>query len=239
MARNARKLAARTSLTTNPNNNKTGTHQVVGTGDIHVVKFTGLNSGDSLTDIGINIFTADGNVRVKVYDDVAGEPTNLLGESNSTVTSGTGIQNIPLITPAIVPANGIVWAGFETDSILLDLYFTLGASGVEKTVTHTYGTGVDPFGTATNGTDEYNITLSLIGSGILVNRTGKIRHIYVAKAGTGASKLGLNAGSVSSSILYEVDGFSVIIPHINIDTNFSGALYAEVTGDAEFNVVYE
>jgi hypothetical protein len=60
-------------------------------------------------------------------------------------------------------------------------------------------------------------------------------------AGTGASNLELHAGTDHlTPHIYTADGFDAIISHKNLDISFgSGGLYAEIIGDAEFNIMYE
>jgi hypothetical protein len=109
--------------------------------------FSGLNPGDQIISVGVKVFAAAGNIRVKVYKDdgSGGDPSTLLGESNSDAISLTGIHTVSLISPAIVPASGKVWAAFEVDSALVDLYYTSGVDPVLKRNTHAYGTGPNPF----------------------------------------------------------------------------------------------
>lgn len=91
-------------------------------------------------------------VRVKVYQDdgSGGQPSTLLGESNSVILNSTGIQSIPLISDATIPASGNVWAGFEINCSAT--IFLMGSglpSGSSYSTSHTYGTGPSPFGTGT------------------------------------------------------------------------------------------
>src|SRR5207245_824132 len=98
------------------NNNQTGFSTTNWTGDLFVGKFTNVPAGAKITAVGINVATAAGNIRVKVFDDNAGLPNNLLAESASIPVPGRGIQSISLTTSATTPSNGIVWVGFEVDS---------------------------------------------------------------------------------------------------------------------------
>lgn len=118
-------------------------------------ELTGMTSGKRFTSVELKIHTAAGNVRVKVYDTTgtSGRPGALLAESNSiAVTSSTdNVQDFLLTTNGTVPANGKVWAAFETDSATLSLdLVTVGA--FRCTVSHTYGAGPDPYGTCTTST---------------------------------------------------------------------------------------
>src|SRR5437867_2895058 len=122
------------------NNNQTGFSTTNWTGDLFVGKFTNVPAGAKITAVGINVATAAGNIRVKVFDDNAGLPNNLLAESASIPVPGRGIQSISLTTSATTPSNGIVWVGFEVDSSSFVTVFKSVA--VQKLwFPHTYGAG--------------------------------------------------------------------------------------------------
>src|SRR5437867_1088608 len=122
------------------NNNQTGFSTTNWTGDLFVGKFTNVPAGAKITAVGINVAIAAGNVRVKVFDDNAGVPNNLLAESTSIPVPGIGIQSISLTTSATTPSNGIVWVGFEVDSSSFAAVFKSVA--VQKLwFPHTYGAG--------------------------------------------------------------------------------------------------
>ena len=121
-------------------------------GPITLVQFTGLTVGIEISSISLNVVTAAGNVRIKVYDDNSDVPDALLAESGSLAIGGTGIQKFALTSNAIVPSDGIIWASFEVDSSLADLKVSTVSNG-RRIVTHTYGAGPDPIGsTTTNNT---------------------------------------------------------------------------------------
>src|SRR5437867_8108468 len=122
------------------NNNQTGFSTTNWTGDLFVGKFTNVPAGAKITAVGINVATAAGNIRVKVFDDNAGLPNNLLAESASIPVPGRGIQSISLTTSATTPSIGIVWVGFEVDSSSFVTVFKSVA--VQKLwFPHTYGAG--------------------------------------------------------------------------------------------------
>ena len=77
---------------------------------------------------------------------VTGYAGTLLGESGSIAVPGTGIQQFNI--RATVPSSGNVWAGFESDNAVLDLYGTLFADNdtMKFNDTHVYGPGPNPFG---------------------------------------------------------------------------------------------
>ena len=116
---------------------------------VSVVEFTGLTPGSQINKVAIDIFTASGDVRYKVYQDdgAGGNPSTLLGESDSFAAQ-TGTVYNSLITPAIVPPSGNVWVGFEPTSNSMVAYYTAGSPTAHKYVAHTYGTGPNPFGSA-------------------------------------------------------------------------------------------
>jgi len=118
--------------------------------NVYVVKFSGLTPGFEIEAVELDVVTAVGAARVKVYDEVASEPTNLLAES-AGIGLSIGIKEYALLSHATVPANGIVWVGFEVDSASADLKYSTGqSSGDRKGITHTFGDGPDPFGTPSN-----------------------------------------------------------------------------------------
>lgn len=153
---------------TNPILNNQATHVTGWNGSVSAQQFTGLVAGDLVNNIQLNVFASAGNVIVKLYDDLAGSPNNLIGESVSTAVAGTGIQTFVLVTPAQIPTNGIVWAAFESNNASLDLYETTGlASGIRKSVVHTYGTGTpNPFGAPTSQTNA--VWMAINYSGVIV-----------------------------------------------------------------------
>ena len=115
-------------------------------GDLRANLVSGLNPGASITDVAISIYSNfAGNVRIKVYDRAGGVPTTLLGQTNSTALSSNGFNEIPLTSPATVPSGGEVYLAIEFDS---NTPHPEGITGITnaKRVTHTYGTGPDPFG---------------------------------------------------------------------------------------------
>ncbi|TLX93213.1 MAG: hypothetical protein E6K91_08940, partial [Thaumarchaeota archaeon] len=65
------------------NNNQTGFSTTSWAGEVWVGKFTNVPAGAKITAVGINVAIASGNLRVKVFDDNAGLPNNLLAESAS------------------------------------------------------------------------------------------------------------------------------------------------------------
>jgi len=111
-----------------------------GDGNIRGIQFTGLEVGRIITFVGVNIFSGfAGNMKVGVYDDVAGIPTNLLAESASTALVSNGFNDVALISSAIVPANGIVWLVEELSN---NTVHPAGEGGLGGTVikAHVYGT---------------------------------------------------------------------------------------------------
>ena len=141
----------------------TATTKTTLVGSVYAIRYTGLDPSDEISHVGIDISTAAGNIRVKIYDDNAGAPNNLLAESGSVAASGTGVQYIALTSRAVIPSNGIIHAAFECDNNSLVIKQTTGlTSGTTKTVTHTYGAGPNPFGAATNQTYGLNINIRIV-----------------------------------------------------------------------------
>ena len=125
----------------------TSSHTAGVQGQVWTWLLTGLIAGNPVTSIGVNFFTAAGNIRVKAYDDDgAGDPDNLLAESGSVAVS-SGFNDVA-VSGLTVPSDGIIWFGFEVDSGSADIFF----NAVQVfNVGHTFGTGPDPFGTPSTG----------------------------------------------------------------------------------------
>jgi hypothetical protein len=114
-------------------------------------KFTGLDPGTTITSLSVKTGnTVAGNIRVKIYDDSSGSPHTLLGESGSVGLSGTNTENAISVS-ATVPSNGIIWGAFEVSDNTNTLTYSVGSLG-EVNVAHTYGSGPNPFGTASSST---------------------------------------------------------------------------------------
>jgi len=138
-------------------------------GTLYASKFTGLTIGDKIKQVTIN-YTENPptafDIRVKAYDDSSGSPNNLLGETGvisipKKLYFERAIHVINFPTPITVPSSGIVWIAFET-SVAKTMYLKNGeTSGTTKTVTHTFGSGPNPFGSPTNQT--YGIWISITG----------------------------------------------------------------------------
>lgn len=123
------------------------TSNIFGTGKIFVAPMTIVSDQGGTIEIShvmIDVITANGNIRVKVYDDTSGEPSTLLGQSNSTAIS-SGLLVVPLISNATIPADGKIWVGFETDSLTANFTASIETTGKQKNVVHNYGTGSNPF----------------------------------------------------------------------------------------------
>ena len=155
--------------TTIINNKHTGTG-TAWNGDVHTEKFNGLVPGAKITEVHLNVNTAAGNVRVKVYKDdgAGGGPGTLLAESGSIAVGGMGVQSFALTTPATVPASGNVWAGFETDSALLSLWGQPASGNDRYHVAHVYGAGPNPFGTFTASTFPLYMEIVQVVNGVQV-----------------------------------------------------------------------
>lgn len=145
-------------------------HTIGWNGGVNVEKFTALPAGSHISKFGLKMVTAAGNVRAKIYDDSnGGLPGNLLGESASIAAVGAPLQNFTL--DAVIPSDGVVWAGFETDSGSLDLDWSPSAGiGLRQFVSHVYGPGPNPFGTATSNDSPAwsQITYSVSTTGVRV-----------------------------------------------------------------------
>ncbi len=135
------------------NNGFNSTTQAEPVGFLRVVQFTGLQPGDFIDSFSLDVNTAAGNIRIKIYGDKNNSPDVLLGEGNSVSVSSTGVVNFRLIKQVEVPSDGMIWCAFENDNVLLVVVSSSGeASGTFQFVAHTFGPGPDPFGTSTSGT---------------------------------------------------------------------------------------
>src|SRR6185312_9915622 len=93
-------------------------------------------------------------IRLKVYNDTAGSPSNLLYETNAIKPNATGVQNFAISTTA--PNVGKIWLAMETNDRLLELYYkNIGAPLSVYTTPHTFGSGPNPFGSVTAATSQF------------------------------------------------------------------------------------
>jgi len=130
-------------------------------GTLYASKFSGLTSGDKIKGVTIHLTGVSVPFRVKAYDEVSSEPTNLLGESGDATHLGN-VVHVLFTSEVTVPANGIIWIGVESTLATSFIRENNQSSGTTKTVAHTYGTGPDPFGTPTNQT--YALWIGIFGT---------------------------------------------------------------------------
>lgn len=87
-----------------------------------------------------------------------------------------------------------------------------------------------------------HITKIVTASALLCKRGVKLMHVYVALRDTsGAASLELYDdvnGDNAAKLIYKVDG-TTDTPHMNINRVTRTNLYAKVTGDAHYNVIYD
>jgi hypothetical protein len=100
-----------------------------------------------LQTIGVNMQTAGGNIRLKLYADSGGVPGTLLCETNSTACAVGWNDIAPTTLPSIV-ATTKYWLGVETDNVN-PAYYYAGTSG-DYYIAHTYGAGPSPYGSGTS-----------------------------------------------------------------------------------------
>jgi len=144
------------------NNGFNATTATMPTGTLRAVTFASLQPGDFIDSFNLEVNVASGNVRIKIYDDLSGTPGALLGESAVIPISKIGSVNIRLDKQVEVPIDGIVWVAFENDNALLDIDISTGqSSGSIYTVAHTFGSGPDPFGVGSAGTDPFFVELHI------------------------------------------------------------------------------
>jgi hypothetical protein len=158
------------------NNGKSDSHTYGWDHAVSLVKFTGLTPGNSIDKVAINVFSAAGNIRYKVYQDdgAEGSASTLLAESNSIpVTTGTAYNM--LITPAIIPPSGNVWVGFEPDNNNMDAYYSLTTKVAQEWNYHKFGSGPNPFVLSGNNQIEFwagiHITSSFSSPFTIANST--------------------------------------------------------------------
>lgn len=124
-------------------------------GTLRAVKFSGLQRGLFIDSFDIKINTASGNIRAKIYGDSTNKPDQFLGESES-ITSILGNLNLRFLKMVEIPQDGIIWVAIENDNSSLDVDLSTGqTSGTLYSITHTYGSGPDPFGAGTAGTSPF------------------------------------------------------------------------------------
>lgn len=121
-------------------------NKVLTTGSVYATKLdlvSNFSGNITITHVYVNVVNAIGNIRVKIYD---GTPNVLLGESNSTVAT-TGLMTIPLISNVVIAPSNSVWIGIENDNGLLSI--KASTDSTNKKITHVFGAGPNPFGSAT------------------------------------------------------------------------------------------
>src|SRR5437867_5410656 len=186
-------------------------------GDLFFGEFTGLPAQATITDVGINVNVAAGNVRVKVYDDSGGVPHNLLAESDSTPVSGTGIQKIHLTTNAIVPNVGVVWAAYEVDSNTYSgVYHTTTSQSLYQV--HTYGAGPSA-ASIKSDTHAMNILVYYYSSQVTLAPS------TITTSAISNSQIRLNCSTSTGATWYKIDrespkdaGFSTIVTNTTNST---------------------
>ena len=120
-------------------------------GNVYVEKFS-IPVGAKISYFSIDApFTPGGSLRVKVYQDngTGGGPGTLLGESGAQRIALTGYQNYSISATADSPNT---WVGFETNSSAACIYEGSGSGDV---VSHTFGSGPNPFGVISGTSTAY------------------------------------------------------------------------------------
>lgn len=137
------------------NNTFNATSAAMATGILRAIKISDLQPGNKVSSFDINVNTASGNIRAKIYDDYASSPNNLLGESDIIPITVTGDVNLSFTKLIEIPQDGIIWLAFENDNSSLNVDITTGATlGTLYTKSHTFGSGPDIFA-GTSGTDPF------------------------------------------------------------------------------------
>lgn len=118
-----------------------------GLGQIHGYKSSAFPAGQ-ITGFSLDVKVAAGNIRIKLYSDVSGVPTNLLAESDVITIPGTGVQRFNFTIPYENLTVADLWFMYEYDNAAAR--FGGAASGTETYETHVFGEG--PSTWATTGT---------------------------------------------------------------------------------------
>ena len=121
--------------------------------DVQAVKFSNLPVGDFVNSFDIDLTVAAGNIRGKIYSDLSNSPNALLGETDSQVPV-VGINNFYFPKKIEVPVDGIVWVAWENDATVNIKLSTSQPLGSVYAVTHTFGSGPDPYA-GTTGTSPF------------------------------------------------------------------------------------
>ncbi len=133
-----------------------------GTGNLIAMPFTGLQPGDFIDSMDLNIVTVSGGaVRVKLYSDLSGLPDQLLTESESITLTTTGLVNFRFPKQLEVPSDGLVWGAFEVDTSTTLRVQNGIPSGLRQFMSHAYGTGPTTFVSAGTGTTGVHMVLHL------------------------------------------------------------------------------
>ena len=111
----------------------------------------------TLQNIGVNVYTAAGNVRAGAYSNYSGVFSGLLSQSSNTPVSGTGWLYMP-VSPANVTQGVPIYLSLQRDNASFSAYAI--ASGTLYYVNQTYGAFPDPTGSLTPVTYTFNMSIT-------------------------------------------------------------------------------
>lgn len=110
-------------------------------GVIRCVKATTGVPNSFYDQLGANISSAAGNIRLAAYDTVSSEPENLYSETGS-VASATGFP-VHSVTEFMLVTSDF-WIAVQHDNVSNTIYYTEAGSPVEYQKNHTYGPAPNP-----------------------------------------------------------------------------------------------
>jgi hypothetical protein len=149
--------------------NYSGATQEVGTGSssytvaANTVRTNSIvaSQDGTIISIGVRVRTASGNIMLAIYDDDGGVPGALLGYTTSTAAV-TGWMDLELNNPVDVVAGNTYWLAHLASSASLRLYRP--TTGTSYTVSQTYGSFPDPFGSTSTANYIVNYRMTYSGT---------------------------------------------------------------------------
>jgi hypothetical protein len=116
------------------------------------------SASGTISSLGLNVYTAAGNIEMAIYSDLSGAPDTLLGYSASTPCV-TGWNDLPLITPVDVTSGTLYWLCLQHDSSIYT--YRLSSGGQQLYQSQTYGAFPDPVsGTLSSNAITHNMRIT-------------------------------------------------------------------------------
>jgi hypothetical protein len=175
----------------------------VASGYLRFNSITADNSG-TLTHLGINVYTAAGNIMMAIYTDNSDSPGSLLGYTASTPCV-EGWNDLELLTPVAVTSGTVYWLGFENDASMSSYRMS---SGTHRYQSQAYGSFPETASTTGSNAITHNMRITYTGTSVqgyaratqaeLTLTIAKVTSMHFYSSTTGNFRLGIyddNGGS--------------------------------------------